>query len=237
MPAVAHLTRAAARRLNDAGGPTEADWIRWSGIVFSVVGACITAAGGIAWMFVWSRALAKRGWRSARGQLARLFRSLRRDVRVQGVAAMSATSSLAATETVTSWTDSWTVDQKVAELKSRIETLSNDLGSLRAELRTGLAAQQSALGGAEARLQSDITRLERALTAVESDAARADGRGLIPVALGIILAGVPDGLARQPDLGWAVMALFGVVTTLLAWAAGRDLWRSTRVPSPAQAEA
>lgn len=237
MLAGSHLATAAARQLTAPGGPTEADWIRWSGIVFSVVGACITAAGGIAWMLVSSRASAKRGWRSLRAQLVRLFPRLRRDVTVQGAAAITAASMLAGTATVTSWNDSWTADRKVAELKSRIETLGNDLGSLKAELRAGLAAQQAALGEVEGRLRTDLARLEQALVAVESDAARADGRGLIPVALGIILTGVPDGLARHPDLGWAVTAFFGVVTTVLAWAAGRDLWRSTRGPSPTPAKA
>lgn len=70
-----------------APGPTEADWIRWTGVVVGVVGAIVVAPTGALVLLSEVLDAIRRAWRVARRAAARWLPWLRRDANVQLVPA------------------------------------------------------------------------------------------------------------------------------------------------------
>src|SRR5262249_9582835 len=68
-----------------------------------------------------------------------------------------------------------------------------------AEIKALLEVQLSGLRDAH-------RKLEELLAAKERHETRVDGRGLLLLAVGIVLTAIPDDLAHYPPLGWTITA-------------------------------
>ena len=226
MPVLDLWTLAGTHAVRVADGPTEADWLRWVGITISFIGACITAASGIAWLYRDIKAGTSRVASAARGKLAKFIPALRRSVEVQALSAMAQVSGSVAAAVAYGWDSNESTDQKIERLHKNVEAMRTDLNNLAASVQKERADLQDLIASTEKKLLKEIQRLERILVRAEGVEARADGRGLIPVAMGILLVGIPDGLSKHPNVGWAVLALAGLVTLVVTVVAIRDARRA-----------
>lgn len=216
MSGVAHLVLLlAAEALRPASsGPTEADWVRWVGVGVSVVGAMLTAINGVmlAARWVWSGSL--KGWGWLKGMLARWIPWVRRSVHVQGHTASVSASATLGTVVIRAWDEKASLKVKVERLHAELEAQRKELDQLRSDLTSKTSELSARIDAQEAQFRAEISRLEGIIRSQEEDSARADARGLIPVAIGIVMVSLPDGLSNPHALGWTVIGL-AVIST--AW--------------------
>lgn len=66
---------------------------------------------------------------------------------------------------------------------------------------------QNEIKEAEARVTGRVEQLSSELRGEQGQASRVDARGLGPIALGIVLTGLPDELASIASLGYAAIAV------------------------------
>ena len=69
---------------------------------------------------------------------------------------------------------------------------------------------------AEGRVISQVRQLSSELRGERSQASRVDARGLGPIALGIILTGLPDELAAAVPVGWLAVAVAIIWTAVVS---------------------
>ena len=131
---------------------TEADVIRWVGVVVGVLGAGVAASNGVrmvaAGLARWVRgALAK-----CRRYLARWLPFLRRSVTVQATAAMSFGTALAATASIhTAWDPTATERQQIEWLHDQFLGLRREIAEVRqaaSERHANLTARVDAIDSA-----------------------------------------------------------------------------------------
>jgi deoxyribodipyrimidine photolyase len=145
------------------------------------------------------------------------------------VLAGSGTASFGANATVSATvTRAWDAD---ATVEAKFNVVRREIADLRQELeedKSQLAAWRSDLAqridAVDSKLRDATSALIRRLDKEAHEAARIDARGLPLIGLGIVLAGVPDGLADHwdGDVGWALIG----VAALLTAAAVRSARRS-----------
>ena len=83
--------------------------------------------------------------------------------------------------------------RQIGELRGEIDRTADDL---RKGIREG-----------EGRIIGQLRQLASELRGERSQASRVDARGLAPIALGVILTGVPDELATIAVVGWLAVAV------------------------------
>jgi hypothetical protein len=199
-------------------GIAEADWIRWIGIGIGIAGACITGLAGLRWLLTqvkgWGLSLAKK--------VRRLL--FPRPVQARPTAAgVSVVAGNLKTDVSRGWNPNTSIEQKIERLKEIIDTIQQDMNTLRTDVAANHSTVMANLVAAEERVQEQIERLEKLIRRAEAEEARADGRGLLPIAFGFLLAGIPVGLATwHPDLGMAITVIAVAITIYIGFIAARD---------------
>jgi hypothetical protein len=229
-PAVTATLMHAVGTAQAAGGPTEADWIRWAGVAVGMIGAVVVAPAGTLVIVGQAAAAARRMLTWARSKLARWIPWLRRDATVHGVTAtahLSAGGGAVATGRASVYGGS--PEQQIAQLREELQEIWGELREARSEARDNHAALSARVDRETGQLRSEHQALTEELKAERRRDAQIDARGLPLIGLGILLAGVPDGLAVVGWLGWAVVAFSACLAVWLGvWPAGAWLWRKVR---------
>lgn len=115
-----------------------------------------------------------------------------------------------------------------------IADANSKIGNLASSTAASDAEQRATIQTSTRKLQTAIDELHAGLRAREEHAVRVDARGLGPIALSIIMTGIPDDLARISWLGWVVVVGAPVVTVLIGLRVTSDLLprkRRHRIPA------
>lgn len=192
-------------------GVTESDVIRWIGVTVAVAGAILATPEGIAsfWQFVKRRN--KKMVASAR-RLLRLPRGA--NVYLEPAHGHITTSGRAHASKWQEWLPLVDPDLKIAILHGQVDILREQVNGLWAQIDQANNDLQKKVGEAEARVMSEVRQLASELRGERSQSSRVDARGFGPIALGIVLTGLPDELARVAPVGWLFIAVS------LLWTAG-----------------
>lgn len=179
-------------------GVTEADVIRWVGVVAAVFGAVLATPEGIAlaWRSVknWHRKVWARGrrWLRRPGHVSRT-----------GAAGTATMTGKASPHPWQDWVAGARADVKIDILHRQVDFLLEQIGKLRRQIdRTG-----DDLRNVRREAEGRVQQLASEMRGERSQASRVDARGIGPIALGIILTGVPDGLAAAAPVGWLAIAV------------------------------
>jgi hypothetical protein len=188
---------------------TEADWVRRFGVLVALVGTLVAAPEGTVligrWIWAALRAIRQR----IRVFLARFLPFLRRNANVQGVTAWGGVrfpSMSVRASGLQLLPD--------ADLKERVDLLDEHI--VRAFREIEKARQEAAAGDAELRriieqeageLRGSVEAHQAAHAAAQRQSAQVDARGVVLIGAGVVMTGVPDGLAAFPWSGWLVVAL------------------------------
>ena len=184
-------------------GVTLSDWFQWIGVGVAITGLALATPDGIA-----------AAWRSIRGGLrktdALIRRLIGRPQQVVGALDIALKPmGLAGRGYVDTWKP-WSEKAKTAEklgiLHEQAEELRRRIDNLRTQIDGDISGVEKKIREVESRLSAVIRQVRSEMSGERSQASHVDARGLLPVALGIILTGLPDELAKVPVLGWLVVA-------------------------------
>lgn len=219
--------------LHDAG-PTLADGIRWSGIIVACAGALVAAPGGVARIRDGIMDTAWKLWRRLLGQLARVLPWLGKDANVPPATARGSvripTPRISGRGWV--WNENDPDAQKIDALRRQILELWEELSRAQQQARAGTEALRTELMRDLAALRADHHAVIQQHEQEKRQDAQIDARGLPLVALGIVLTGVPDGLAARPWIGWPATAVALLLTIwLAAWPCA--VWLAHKIARPA----
>ena len=222
-----------------ADGPTEADWIRWAGVVLAFTGTLIAAPKGVvrilqsageaaAAAVLWVFKVTGIGARLTK-TFDELFSTLESIWKIgepifrwiQDRAKKQAdTRNLPEDEPSTNIQINW--DQS-EPLEAKVEYLHSIIGQVVEQISIVHRAAESRdarLDRASRDLRETTATLERRINEADLGAAKADARGVILIGVGTILTGIPDELARVAWIGWLAFAiallLFSGVTLAIA---------------------
>ena len=141
------------------------------------------------------------------------------------------------------WSEKATADEKLDTLHQQSEELRGRIDDLRTRHDRDRSSAQKEIREAESRLAAQIRQVRSEMSGERSQASHVDARGLLPVALGIIMTGLPDELAKVPAVGMASSSSSAYLDRVhIPWLAsglpggpedGRDR-RSTRQRHPSQ---
>jgi hypothetical protein len=209
-------------------GSTESDWIRRVGVFIGLTGAVIAAWNGAAWLVREIRDFVTKWWRKSRGQLAYLWLRLRHkpttrhvtDVEAAGAMSMSSAAKVRASGFV--WHPAASADGKADVLHREIIKVHECINELDQTVRTSHAEVKALVEVQVSEVRKAHRELEAILAAKERHEIRADGRGLILVAAGIVLTGIPGELARYPA-GWTITALAVCLTAVVVRGVIREI--------------
>jgi hypothetical protein len=156
--------------------------------------------------------------RAARTQISRIVPWLRpkptsvsMSARVGGSASLSASARISVAK---GWNPTAPVDARIEILLQRIIEAEGQLDAITRNVSDESSARKAAIEEVERKFQTRALR--SAIENQERYAALLDARGLPSLAIGIVLSGVPDDLARIPlHLGW-LLPVIGVAAALLA---------------------
>jgi hypothetical protein len=185
-------------------GVGESDFIRWVGVAVAVAGAFLATPEGIAsvWRYVKQR----------HGKVLAFARRLLR--RPRGVAVHGGLSlgsmAFGGRGYVSKW-QPWLPradgDLKIDILHKQVDILVERVDELRNQIDRTSDDLQKCIKEAEARVAGQVRELASELRGERSQASRVDARGLGPIALGIVLTGIPDELATVPWVGYLAIAV------------------------------
>jgi hypothetical protein len=204
-------------------GVTASDVLRWIGVAVAVAGVVLTTPDGIASARRTVKDRRRQAWAAAK-------RMLRRPGGVVGVGGLAAKGM---TMTGRGHVDVWQpwreeacdptkidiLHKQVVMLKGRIDELRKQADRTADELRKEIHE-------AEGRVTGDVQQLTGEFRSQRTQSSRVDARGLGPIALGIILTGLPDELARMEPLGWLIAAVAIIWTFMVFPSWWRDYKRA-----------
>lgn len=114
------------------------------------------------------------------------------------------------------WNPNDPVDARIEALRQRITETESRLDELTKDVSRESAERKAAIADVERKLHAEIRKLNETLEKQERDATVLDARGLPSVAIGIVLSGVPEDLARIPwHIGW-ILPVIGAAAAILA---------------------
>ena len=203
--------------MHGTSGLTEADVIRWVGIILGVIGTVVAASNGAVWIssrFVVHLSALLR-W--LRFHLARWLPFLRRSALVVPLTAtVTASSEGSAVLTVARlWDPNAPAELKVDVLHEHIEKLERQIDEIQKHLSERHARLDQKVDALTGKLQKETFALRRRLDNEQQEAARVDARGLPLIGLGVVLSSVPDGLAQVAAVGWLLVAGAGVIAMVV----------------------
>ena len=226
-PVVIEVMRTAAEP-----GVTESDVFRWIGVAVAVAGVVLATPDGIAsaWLLakLWPRQAAAIGRRLLRrpGQV------------VSGSAALAGTARMTARArgyTWQPWHENARADVKIGILHRQIDLLLEQVTQLSTLINQTGDSLQNEINAAEARVTQQVQQLAAEVHGERSRASRVDARGFGPIALGVILTGLPDELAATADgwLGWltVTVAVIWIASVSPSWLRDyRQALKNSRAP-------
>jgi hypothetical protein len=194
-------------------GVTESDVFRWIGVAVAVAGVVLATPDGsaAAWLLVkgWVKGWSRRAWTFGRRLLGRPG------------SVTSGTAVLAGSGTTTGrargykwqpWREDARADVKIDILHRQVDLLLEQISELHSLLDRIGDGLRKEVREAEGRATDQVRQLAAELRGERSRASRVDARGFGPIALGIILTGLPDELAATADgwLGWLTVAVAAI---------------------------
>jgi hypothetical protein len=207
---------------------TEADWIRWTGVIVGVFGAIVVAPNGALLILLdaWEAILAV--WAAIWKAWNRLVRRKKQPApAVYAKAGLAAAGGIAAAASVVRnhgaprevqirklWDEVDRLDGRINQAETENRTL---LDSLNARIEQESADRRAQREAEEARRRRDERR-----------AARINARGLPLIGLGLVMTGVPDGLAMWPWVGELFITAAALLVLVVAlWPFSR--WMATQL--------
>jgi hypothetical protein len=189
---------------------TDADVIRWIGVAVAVAGAVFATPDGIASLWHPVKARYLKLWALAEQQIRRLLRRPGRVISGTGSLRLPKMGLSASGEVWRDWCEDADPDEKIAILHRQADLLREQIRNLSTQVDDRTASLGKEIGEAEGRVTGQLQQLASQLRGERSQASRVDARGFGPIALGIILSGIPDELATLRWLGWlAVLIAIG----------------------------
>jgi hypothetical protein len=193
---------------------------RWVGVVVALVGTIVVAPSGWTLLLQSISQFTEEWLRAARTQISRIVPWLRpkptsvsMSARVGGSASLSASARISVAK---GWNPTAPVDARIEILLQRIIEAEGQLDAITRNVSDESSARKAAIEEVERKFQTETRALRSAIENQERYAALLDARGLPSLAIGIVLSGVPDDLARIPlHLGW-LLPVIGVAAALLA---------------------
>jgi hypothetical protein len=190
-----------------APGPTESEVLRWIGVAIAVAGTILATPDGIAsaWHFTkrWNRKMSVLG--------RRLLRRPKKIVGFGGV--VLGKSKLGGSVFAHKW-QPWLpradADLKIDILHKQVDILQQEIAKLDAKIDQSGSDLRKEIQAAEERVLGQMRQLESEFRGERTTSSRVNARGLGPVALGIILTGLPDELADFAPGGWLGWLAVGV---------------------------
>jgi len=202
-------------------GITEADVIRWVGVGLGLTGAVIAGWDGAV-------LIGAQLWRDLRLIGLSIWRFVLRRPKtvplagtVTGSGNLSAEFQLRARGSI--WYPEGSAEEKIELLHTQLDALVADMRQLERHHSEELSSLRQALEEVKGLQEQAARNLIRLLDQQRQEASRVDARGLPVVGWGIILAGIPDGLARWPAVGWGCV----VIGFAILWVAVRAWHRTT----------
>lgn len=218
-----------------AAGPTELDWIRWTGVLITAVGTLVAAPGGVArlvravgatvtaiwWLltFIFSkkaRAKAGSGLGGVLKFLAAVFLSA-----VAGEP--DSEPPVTPVKPQIQWDEGESTEAKLERLRRGLEQALEQISDVRRDAQAADAELNKALDQVKKDVQTVNADLRSRMDAAEKQAAAIDSRGILLLGAGVILTGIPDELARVAWVGWVAIgvSVFVMLCLLLALWLGR----------------
>jgi len=108
------------------------------------------------------------------------------------------------------WDANGPVDDRLDTLRDRTDQLLGELLVVRSWLRQQGLDHTSALAKVETSLRADVQSIQQMLDEAKQGAEQTDARALPVVGLGVLLAGIPDVIARFPAGLWWVLIVASV---------------------------
>lgn len=186
-----------------APGVDESDFIRWIGVAVAVVGAILATPDGVASVWRWVKQRHGKVLTFARRLLRRP-----RSVTLSGGAilgAMTVGGRVHASKW-RAWLPHTNVDQRIEILHEQVDFLVERVDDVRRQVDRARDDLQKSIKEAEARVAKQVRDLASDVHGERSQSSRVDARGLGPIALGIVLTGLPDELASYAWVGYAFIA-------------------------------
>ena len=186
-----------------APGVTMSDWFRWIGVAVAIAGLALATPDGIA-----------SAWRSIRSGLRKTTTGIRHLIgRPRQTAVAGGVTARGVSAAGRGYVDRWKpwsekayTAEKLDILHEQSEELSRRIAQLRTRIDGDISDMEKKVREAESRLATQIRQVRSEILGERSRASYVDARGLLPVALGIVLTGLADELAEVPALGWLVVA-------------------------------
>jgi hypothetical protein len=169
-------------------GVTEAEVIRWVGVAAAFTGTLLAAPSGTA---------------LARDRVVRAFRSAGIRVRRAVVAVGN--------KILEPWSRYFLSGLFTLSVTGGQEQTPTKADQLLFKLLASVARQDKKI----LVLTAKYNEMERRNFAQEQQAARAGARGVVLMGVGIVLTGIPSGLARFGVVGWLVIAAASLLTLLV----------------------
>jgi hypothetical protein len=209
-------------------GNTESDWIRRIGVLIGLIGAVIAAWNGATWLARETRDFVTKWWRRVRGQLAYLWLRILRKPTTRHIALAAAAGGMAMSGTAQmrasglAWHPGASADEKADILHKEILKIYERINELDQAVRSNHAEVKALVEAQVSEVREAHRKLEALLAAKERQETRVDGRGLLLVAAGILLTGIPDELAHYAALGLTITGLAVCLTAVIIRAVIRD---------------
>jgi hypothetical protein len=203
------------RRATDPG-VTESDVIRWVGVAVGVAGVVLAIPDGIAAAWRWVKALSDRAWSRIRRLLGHP-----RQIEFSGGLRLPK-MGLGGQGYVDTWLD-WREDaedgEKIGILHEQIESVRKMIADSRRVADRTAQDLRNDLRDAEGRVTGQLKELASEMRREATQASRVDARGFGPIALAIILTGLPDELAAVAAIGYVliVVSLVWIVLAFPSW--------------------
>ena len=191
---------------------TLADWVRRVGVVAAVFGTAVAAPEGTARLWRWITGPVRWAWRKIRPGLARYLPFLRRSATAYPKAAngAAAVGTAGVRATGFTWNPDAPLEDQVRLLRDRMiefhALIFTETDKARQEAREGDAKLRQMIEQHAGELRALHEAHQAAHVVAQRQAARVDARGVVLLGLGVVMTGVPDGLARFAWFGWLVIA-------------------------------
>jgi hypothetical protein len=185
----------------------------------AVIGTLVAAPDGTAWILRKVRGAVRWAWRKIHVFLARYLPFLRRSSTVHGVAASAvARSGVTGTATVTpGWDPDASPEAMIQRLHEQEVWVYAEFERARQEAREGDAELRQIIEQQTGKLRAAHQAHQAVHEVTQRQAARVDARGVILIGLGVVMTGVPDGLATLAWLRWLVITAALAVTVWFIW--------------------
>jgi hypothetical protein len=199
-------------------GVTETDVFRWIGVAVAVLGTVLATPDATA-------SICRSVKSGSRNALASVRRLRRREVAADGtfvLPTVGMAGGRASAYTWTPWRPRARARVKIEILRQRVDLLQEEISNLERQIdRTGDDLRRE-LREAERRVVAQVQELAAEVRGERSRSSRVDARGFGPIALGIILTGLPGELAAVPD-GWPGCVIVAVAVLWIVRVSPR--WR------------